>query len=172
MRHALRFPLLILALVAGASVFALHASARPAEDGNHFEARFSETVASVNNRIADLDTLQLINTGSGTVEGFGPATVVVGITQDRAVTPCGPGSWTNAATRRIVLEDGILVLRELSVRCPTSSGPDINGTYEVDGLSSTGIFAGARGTGEDLVDTVMHTSVLSGKLKLAASEDG
>ena len=122
------------------------------------------------NRIADLGTLQLINTGSGTVEGFGAATVVVGITQDRSVTPCGPGSWTNAATRRIVLTGGVLVIRELSVRCPSPPSPDITGTYEVDGLSSTGIFAGARGTGDVTADTVTHVSTLSGKLKLAADE--
>src|SRR5215211_672757 len=129
-----------------------------------------EVEDATTNRIAELGTFQLINTGSGTVEGFGAATVVVGITQDRSVTPCGPGSWTNAATRRIVLEEGVLVLRELAIRCPTASGPDITGTYEVDGLSSTGIFAGARGTGNDTVDTVTHTSTLSGKLKLAGQQ--
>jgi hypothetical protein len=48
--------------------------------------------------------------------------------------------------------------------------PDITGTYEVDGLSSTGIFAGARGTGSDTVDTRTHTAVLSGKLKLAGEQ--
>jgi hypothetical protein len=84
------------------------------------------------------------DTGSGTLEGFGPATLVVGITQDRSVTPCGPGSWTNAATRRIVVEEGLLVLHEVGIRCPIASGPDITGTYEVDGLSSMGMFAGAR----------------------------
>jgi hypothetical protein len=87
-------------------------------------------------------------------------------------SPCGPGSWTNAATRRIVLDEGVLVLRELSIRCPTESGPDITGTYEVDGLSSSGIFAGARGTGDDIVNTVTHTSTISGKLKLAGSDEG
>jgi hypothetical protein len=97
---------------------------------------------------------------------------VVGITQDRSVTPCGPGSWTNAATRRIVVDGGVLVLREVGIRCPTASGPDITGTYEVDGLSSRGIFAGARGSGDDTVDSVTHTSTISGKLKLAGSNDG
>jgi hypothetical protein len=67
-------------------------------------------------------SFQLINRGSGTVEGFGAATVVVG--------------------------------------------------YEVDGLSSTRIFAGARGTGDDVVNTVTHTSTISGKLNLAGSDEG
>jgi hypothetical protein len=170
MKKVRRFSLLVVALIALASMLALHAAAGAQTDGNRLEATFTESTASITNRIADLGTFQLINTGSGTVEGFGAATVVVGITQDRSVTPCGPGSWTNAATRRIVLEEGVLVLRELAIRCPTESGPDITGTYEVDGLSSTGIFAGARGTGNDTVDTVTHTSTLSGKLKLAGEQ--
>jgi hypothetical protein len=172
MKKAIRMPLVVSALIVLASGLALHAAAAPPNQSNRLEASFTETAVSITNRIADLGTFQLINTGSGTVEGFGPATVVVGITQDRSVTPCGPGSWTNAATRRIVLDEGVLVLREVSIRCPTASGPDITGTYEVDGLSSTGIFAGARGTGEVAADTVTHTSTISGKLKLAGSDEG
>jgi hypothetical protein len=169
MKKMVGLPLLFVALIALAAGFAMHAAAGPPNHANRLEASFAETAASITNRIADLGTFQLINTGSGTVEGFGAATVVVGITQDRSVTPCGTGSWTNAATRRIVVDGGVLVLREVSIRCPTASGPDITGTYEVDGLSSTGIFAGARGTGVDTADTVTHTSTLSGKLKLAGS---
>jgi hypothetical protein len=172
MKKAIRLPLLVIALIALASGLALHAAAEAPNQANRLEASFSETAASITNRIADLGTFQLINTGSGTVDGFGAATVVVGITQDRWVTPCGPGSWTNAATRRIVVDEGVLVLREVSIRCPTASGPDITGTYEVDGLSSTGIFAGARGTGDDAVNTVTHTSTISGKLKFAGSDGG
>ena len=140
-------------------------------DVNRLEATFTEAAASVTNRIGDLQTFQLINTGSGTVSGFGTATVVVGITQDRSVTPCGPGSWTNAATRRIVLDEGVLVVREASIACPTASGPVITGTYEVDGPSSTGIFAGARGSGDLTVNVSSATAKISGKLKLAGSND-
>jgi hypothetical protein len=167
MKNAFRMPLLVSAVIVLASGLTLHAAAAPPNHANRLEASFTESAASITNRIADLGTFQLINTGSGRVDGFGAATVVVGITQDRSVTPCGPGSWTNAATRRIVLREGVLVLRELAIRCPTDSGPDITGTYEVDGLSSTGIFAGARGIGENTANTVTHTSTLSGKLKLA-----
>ena len=164
-------PLLVAASIVLASGLALHAAAAPPNDANRLEASFTESTASVTNRIADLGTFQLINTGSGTLEGFGAATVVVGITQDRSVTPCGPGSWTNAATRRIVLGEGVLVIRELSIACPTASGPVITGTYEVDGLSSTGIFAGARGTGDLTVNVPTTTATLSGKLNLAGSND-
>jgi hypothetical protein len=167
MKKVRRFSLLVVALIALASMLALHAAAGAQTDGNRLEASFTESAASITNRIADLGTFQVINTGTGTVEGFGDATEVVGITQDRSVTPCGPGSWTNAATRRIVLDEGVLILRELSIACLTESGPVITGTYEVDGLSSSGIFAGARGSGELTVDVPTRTATLSGKLKLA-----
>jgi hypothetical protein len=161
--------LLFAAPVALAAGFALHAEAGTARNPNRLDASFTEAAASITNRLADLRTFQLINTGSGSVEGFGPATVVVGITQDRSVTPCGPGSWTNAATRRIVLDGGTLIVREASIACPSPSGPVITGEYEVDGLSSTGIFAGARGSGDLTVDVPTSTATLSGKLKLAGS---
>jgi hypothetical protein len=169
MKKALRIPLLVTALIVLGSGLALHAAAGPTSDANRLEATFVESTASVTNRIADLQSFQLINTGTGTVEGFGAATVVVGITQDRSVTPCGPGSWTNAATRRIVLHDGVLMLRELSIACPTASGPVVTGTYKVDGLSSTGIFAGAQGSGHLTVQVAISTATLSGTLKLAGS---
>src|SRR6266540_3667540 len=163
MKKVRRFSLLVVALIALASMLALHAAAGAQTDGNRLEASFTESAQSVTNRIADLGTFQLINTGAGTVDGFGSATVVVGITQDRSVAPCGTGSWTNAATRRIVLADGVLMVRELSTTCSTPSGLVISGTYEADGLSSTGIFAGARGTAEITADPVAHTATLSGK---------
>jgi hypothetical protein len=165
-------PLLVSAVIVLASGLAFHARAAAPNHANRLEAGFTESAASITNRLADLQTFQLINRGSGTVEGYGAATVVVGITQDRSVTPCGPGSWTNAATRRIVLKEGVLVLFELSIACPTATGPVITGSYEVDGLSSTGIFAGARGSGDLTVNVPTSTSTLSGKLKLAGSDEG
>jgi len=168
--NARRLALLILALSALASAVALTAAAGKPNDGNRFEATFAETNVSITNHIADLGVFQLINTGSGTVEGFGPATTVLGVTQDRSVEPCGPGSWTNAAVRRIVLEEGVLVLRELVHVCQTASGPLGTGTYKVDGASSTGVFAGARGRGRSTIHLPTLTATLSGKLKLAESD--
>ena len=92
---------------------------------------------------------------------------MVSVTQDRTVHPCGEGSWTNAGIRRIVLDGGALVLRELVHVCQTASGPIGTGTWEVDGASSTGIFAGARGSGDDRIDIASRTSTLSGSLNLA-----
>ena len=92
-------------------------------------------------------------------------------TQDRAVHPCGDGSDSESDTRRIVASEGTLAVRETGIKCPTPSGLVFTGTYEVDGLSSTGVFAGARGSGDVTVDVATHTSTLSGRLKLAASDD-
>jgi hypothetical protein len=171
MKKLIRLTLVAAVATALASVLAITVRAEPANHANRLEASFNESAASITNRIADLGTFQLINTGTGSVQGFGAATVVVGITQDRSVAPCGPGGWTNAATRRIVLDEGVLVLFELSKACPSPTGPMINGTYEVDGLSSTGVFAGADGTGDVTVDIAAHTATLSGRLHLAKDGD-
>jgi hypothetical protein len=167
MKNALRLPLVAMVLAILAGVLALHAAAGPPNHANRFEATFTESNASVTNRIADLGVFQLINTGTGTVDGFGAATVVLSATQDRSVHPCGPGSWTNAALRRIVLSGGVLVLRELVHICQTASGPIGTGSWTVDSASSTGVFAGARGRGDAMVVVATSTATLSGKLKLA-----
>jgi len=167
MKKALRLPLAAAALViVVAGVAALQAAAGPSGHANRFEATFTETNASVTNRIADLGVFQLINTGTGSVEGFGAATMVLGVTQDRSVHPCGPGSWTNAGIRRILVAEGVLVVRELAYVCPTPSGPVATSKWYVDGASSTGMFAGARGSGEATVTIASGTASLSGKLKL------
>ena len=85
------------ALVALASV-AIGSASGAANGSKRFEAQFQESNVLLTNRIADLGIFQLINTGTGTVEGFGPATMVLAMSQDRSVTPCGPGSWTNAGS--------------------------------------------------------------------------
>jgi hypothetical protein len=171
MKNALRLPLVAVTLVALASTLALHAAASPTSGANRFEATFTESNASVTNRIADLGVFQLINTGTGSVERFGDATVMLGATQDRTVTPCGPGSWTNAAIRRVVLDGGVLVLREFVHVCQTASGPVGTGTWTVDGASSSGIFAEARGSGLVTIAIANRTATLSGKLKLAGADD-
>jgi hypothetical protein len=171
MKNALRLSLLATALIVLASAFALHAAASAPNHANRLEATFTETRASVTDRIADLGVFQLINTGAGMVEGFGAGTMVVAVTQDRSVQPCGPGSWTNAATRRIVVASGVLVLRSLAYVCQTAAGPMATETWTVDGPSSTGVFAGARGSGEGTVDIGTATATLSGHLKLTGEDD-
>jgi hypothetical protein len=167
----LRLPVLLAALSAFAGALALHAAPGNASDGNAFDAAFTESNASVTNRIPDLGVFQLINTGTGTMNGFGAATMVLGVTQDRSVHPCGVGSWTNAGTRRIVVDAGVLVLRSFAYVCQTAAGPVATETWTVDGASSTGVFADARGDGQGTVDIRTGASTLSGKLKLAGAND-
>jgi len=166
MTRTLRLLLLAAALVALASGAALNSASGAASDSKRFEANFQESNVTVTNRIADLGLFQLMNTGTGTVEGFGPATMVLAMSQDRSVTPCGPGSWTNAGIRRIVVAAGVLILRNKAYVCQTASGPVATGTWQVDGDSSTGVFAGARGSGTETVHIPTAQSSLSGKLKL------
>ena len=157
---------LAVGVVGGGTVSVAQAD-EPPNHANRLEATFTETNVSVTNHIADLGVFQLINTGTGTVDGFGSATVMLSATQDRSVHPCGAGSWTNAAVRRIVLADGVLVLRELVHICQTNSGPRGTGTWEVDGASSTGLFADARGSGDVTIVIPASSATLSGKLNLA-----
>ena len=167
MKKKLRLPLLAATFVVLTSIVALHAAASPANHANRLEATFSENTASVTNRVADLGVFQLINTGTGSVDGFGTATMVLAMSQDRSVQPCGPGSWTNAGIRRIVVPDGVLVLRSVADVCQTPAGAVALESWTVDGASSTGAFAGAWGDGEGTVDITSRTSTLSGKLHLA-----
>src|SRR5262245_27786315 len=155
------YALLAVGVVGGGTVSAARAD-EPPNHANRLEATFTETNVSVTNRVADLGVFQLINTGIGTVDGFGSATVMLSATQDRTVHPCRPDSWTNAAVRRIVLGDGVLVLRELVHTCQSPSGPVGTGTWEVDGASSSGVFAGARGSGDVSITLATRTATLSG----------
>ena len=141
----------------------------PKDDENRFHATFIETVKAVTNHLADYGILQVILTGTGTVEGYGVATEVAGVTADGSVVPCGARSASAAATRRIVTVDGTLALRSSEQTCQNPAGLRVDsGTYEVDGAFSTGVFAGAtgRGTMTNLLDQG-HVVTLSGKLKLA-----
>jgi hypothetical protein len=162
-----RLALAVAVLLAAVSGVALHAASGAPAAAKPFAATFSESAVSITNRIADTGVFQLINTGTGTVDGYGAATLVIGVTQDRAVEPCGPGSWTNAAVRRIAVDAGVLVLRATAYVCQTASGPVATERWTVDGPSSTGVFAGARGSGVGTVNLTTRTSTLSGKLKLA-----
>jgi hypothetical protein len=118
-----------------------------------------------------LGMVELILTGTGTVQGFGAATDVVGVVEDRAASPCGAGGAANSAMTRIVTSGGVLELHESAMLCVTASGPQVTGTYRVDGQASTGIFAGARGTGHVTVDVTTGQDTLSGTLILIPSPD-
>jgi hypothetical protein len=64
------------------------------------------------------------------------------------------------------MHGGVLELHEAATLCVTASGTRVTGTYRVDGQASTGIFAGARGTGHVTVDVATGQDTLSGTLIL------
>ena len=141
-------------------------AAGPADDGR-LEATFTDSAVSVT---PGQGMVELILTGTGTVQGFGAATDVVGVVEDFAASPCGPGGAANSAQARIVLPGGVLELHEAAMNCVTATGPQVTGTYRVDGQASTGVFAGARGTGHVTVDVATGQDTLSGTLILNSPE--
>ena len=154
----------------------LTASAAPAQSArgaagspadSMLKATFTDSDVSVT---PGLGMVELILTGTGTVQGFGAATDVVGVVEDFAASPCGHGGASNSAQTRIVVHGGVLELHEAAMNCVTASGSQVTGTYHVDGRASTGIFAGARGTGHVTVDVATGQDTLSGTLILTSPE--
>ena len=141
------------------------AAGSPADSMLH--ATFTDTDVSVT---PGQGMVELILTGTGTVQGFGAATDVVGVVEDFAASPCGPGGASNSSQDRIAVHGGVLELHEAAMNCVTASGPQVTGTYRVDGQASTGIFAGARGTGHVTVDVATGHDTLSGTLILRSPE--
>jgi hypothetical protein len=158
------------AALATAGALAAYALASTPNQGNRLDAAFTTSVAVVNNQLATYGIIQVIATGSGTVEGFGPATLTAGLTQDRTVTTCGPGSGVDQVHYRIVAAAGTMILRVSSTRCLDPDGTPVGrGTFVVDGAASSGVFAGATGDGDfqTIVGATSNKATFNGKLKLA-----
>jgi hypothetical protein len=156
-------------LLTGGALVAYAAAGSP-NQGNRIEAAYTTSIAMLNNQIASYGIVQAIATGSGTLDGFGHVSVTTGVTQDRTVTMCGPGSSVDQAVTRLVAADGTLILRISGTRCLDANGtPVIKSTYLVDGAASSGIFAGAKGDGDsvNIIGPTSNSVTLSGKLKLA-----
>jgi hypothetical protein len=167
MRRMFRLALVggLVATIAGAAAIGVFATSPP-DHANKINVTFHETPVAITDRTADLGIRQIILTSTWTLDGFGLVSDVTSVTQDTAVHPCGAGSSSEVATRRIVSSGGTLVLREGGIQCITASGPVFNGTYAVDVKASTGVFAGAEGSGTVTVQ-VARSTTLSGRLKLA-----
>jgi hypothetical protein len=165
---------LALALVVAVGSFSASAGTNRSAHGPHgkrLKIVFDETRLSIHEP-PGLGMRQVIASGVGTFEGFGPATEIVAVSQDLTVAPCGVGSNTSTILRRIVVPQGTLVVKSLAHRCPAPFGILATGRYEIDGASSTGIFAGARGRGSDIIEIEPPpngpaTATLTGKLRLA-----
>ena len=164
---------LMISLAASAAMMAgmaatLQATAQAStNDDGLLQATFTDSDVSVT---PGLGMVELILTGTGTVQGFGAATDVVGVVEDFAASPCGHGGASNSAQQRLVLPGGVLELSSHAMNCVTASGSQVTGTYHVDGRASTGIFAGARGDGHFTVDLATGQDTLSGTLILTSPE--
>ncbi len=170
MRRTFRLALVgcAAAAIAGAAAIGVFATSPP-DHANQINVTFHENSLVITDHVADLGIRQIIDTSTWTLDGFGPVSDVTAVTQDAAVYPCGPGSSSEVATRRLVAARGTLVLREGGIQCMTPSGPVVQATFVVDGNASTGVFAGAEGSGTVTVQIALHTTTLLGRLKLAQS---
>jgi hypothetical protein len=168
MNRFIRLALALVVVVGLATGIAAYATAgSPPNHANRLELRFTDQVVVLANHNADYGVLQIILTGNGTLDGFGAVTVVSGVTADSSTAPCGVGSSSNASTRRITTAEGTLILNSSSITCATPEGRVSTGTFQVDGSSSTGVFAGATGSGSATTLNGPHLNTLSGKLNLA-----
>lgn len=161
---------LVAALVTAGTLVAYAAASSP-NQGNRMDATFTTSVQVLNNQLATYGIVQAIATGSGTVAGFGAASLTAGVTQDRTVTTCGPGSAVTQVHYRIVTDDGTLILRVSAARCIDAAGATADqGTFVVDGAASSGIFADATGDGEfeAVIGPTSNKATFNGKLKLAS----
>src|SRR5215469_9727921 len=111
MRRRLRFVLIGVCATAIASAAAVGVWAdAPPDHANQINVTFHETPAVVTNHVADLGIRQIILTSSWTFAGFGPVTDVTSVTQDTLVHPCGAGSSSETAARRLEAGAGKRVL--------------------------------------------------------------
>jgi len=170
MKRFIRLAAVLSAVAGVATAVVAYATAGPPNHANRLEATLQETVQQSLNYSADYGTRLGILTGSGTLEGFGAVTSVAGFAADVSIAACGAGSSTGVRSMRITAAEGTLSIRTDEVICVTPQGRVGTGTYEVDGLFSTGVFAGARGSGTFTNLLVPHIFTISGKLKLANDE--
>jgi hypothetical protein len=110
------------------------------------------------------------NHGTGTMTPYGKVTFTTVITADGNQPPCGDGSqWVNRIVRTIHTRKGNLVLHEAGLQCPQPAvGPQVRAVWAVAGAQSTGIFAGARGHGDDIAYPTRNTAAPRGRITLAS----
>ena len=135
------YALLAVGVVGGGTVSVAQAD-EPPNHANRLEATFTESNVSVTNRIADLGVFQLINTGTGTVEGLGGATLMLSATQDRSVHPCALGAGRTRPSGESCLRDGVLVVELRTSARPIRPAARAGGRY---GASSTDLPAPGNG---------------------------
>ncbi len=110
------------------------------------------------------------NHGTGSMTHFGKVTFTTVIIADGNQPPCGPrAQWVNRIIRTIHTVKGKLVLHEAGLQCPQPGvGPRVEAVWAVDGADSTGVFAEARGAGQDIAYPVQDTAAPRGTITLAS----
>jgi hypothetical protein len=110
------------------------------------------------------------NSGTGRMTPFGRVTFTTAVTADGNQPPCGTSSqWVNRIIRTIHTSKGVLVLDEAGLQCPKPGvGPRVDAVWAVDGVDSTGIFAGAHGRGYDTAYPVQDIAASHGTITLAS----
>jgi hypothetical protein len=117
-------------------------------------------------------TPPIVFCGSGAVAGYGPASTVVRVT--RNVPIAGTACSDVAGIRSISLDDGsgTFVSTFTGERCPLGNGGNafrVDFDWTADPSASSGVFAGATGTGTGVNTTAGNVQVvtLTGTLTLA-----
>ena len=109
-------------------------------------------------------TPPIVFCGGGTVAGYGRATMVVRATINAPIP--GTDCFTVSGLRWITLDDGSGTLASsfTGTRCPLGEGGHafrIEFSYTIDAAASSGVFAGATGSGTGGNTTAGHTQVVS-----------
>ena len=109
-------------------------------------------------------TPPIVFCGSGTIDGYGRATMVVRATINAPIP--GTDCFSVSGLRWITLEDGSGTLASsfTGTRCPLGEGGHafrIELNYTIDPAASTGVFAGATGSGTGVNTTAGNMQVVS-----------
>jgi hypothetical protein len=109
-------------------------------------------------------TPPIVFCGSGTVAGYGRATMIVRATINAPIP--GTDCFAVSGLRWITLDDGSgsLASSFTGTRCPLAEGGHafrIKFSYTIDATASSGVFAGATGSGTGGNTTAGHMQVVS-----------
>lgn len=143
------------------------ASGAPQARTLHVSARLN--VATSPPPVCQAGICTIHNSGTGRMTPVGQVTFTTAITADGNQAPCGISSqWVNRIIRTIHTNHGVLVLHEAGLQCPQHGvGPRVKAVWTADGTDSTGIFAGAQGSGYDTAYPTQDTAAPHGTITLA-----
>lgn len=109
-------------------------------------------------------TPPIVFCGSGVIDTFGPATTVVRATRNAPIP--GTSCADVGGVRQMILDDGrgTLVATFTGIRCPLGEGGhgfQVEFSWTADANASSGVFAGASGSGTGVNTTAGNIQVVS-----------